>query len=36
MFELMHQGKMNGFICQGFNPLAAVPNKKKLSEAWPS
>jgi formate dehydrogenase major subunit len=31
MFELMHQGKMNGFICQGFNPLAAVPNKKKLS-----
>jgi len=31
MFELMHQGKMNGFLCQGFNPLAAVPNKKKLS-----
>ena len=31
MFERMHQGKMNGFICQGFNPLAAVPNKKKLS-----
>ncbi len=31
MFELMHQGKMNGFICQGFNPLAAVPNKSKLS-----
>jgi formate dehydrogenase-N alpha subunit len=34
MFELMHQGKMNGFICQGFNPLAAVPNKKKLSAAF--
>jgi formate dehydrogenase major subunit len=33
MFERMHQGKMNGFICQGFNPLAAVPNKKKLSSA---
>lgn len=33
MFERMHQGKMNGFICQGFNPLAAVPNKKKLSAA---
>jgi len=32
MFERMHQGKMNGFICQGFNPLAAVPNKKKLSQ----
>jgi len=34
IFELMHQGKMNGFICQGFNPLAAVPNKKKLSAAF--
>lgn len=33
MFELMHQGKMNGFLVQGFNPLAAVPNKKKLSAA---
>lgn len=32
MFERMHQGKMNGFIVQGFNPLAAVPNKKKLSQ----
>ncbi len=31
MFERMHNGRMNGFICQGFNPLAAVPNKKKLS-----
>ena len=31
MFELMFQGKMNGFICQGFNPLAALPNKKKVS-----
>ena len=33
MFELMHQGKMNGFITQGFNPLATVPNKNKLSAA---
>jgi anaerobic selenocysteine-containing dehydrogenase len=33
MFERMHQGKMNGFIVSGFNPLAAVPNKKKLSAA---
>lgn len=32
-FELMHQGKMNGFICQGFNPLAAAPNKAKLNES---
>jgi formate dehydrogenase major subunit len=30
-FELMSQGKMTGFICQGFNPLAAAPNKAKLN-----
>lgn len=30
MMDLMFQGKMNGFICQGFNPLAAVPHKKRL------
>src|SRR5205807_245578 len=30
-FELMSQGKMNGFICQGFNPLAAAPNKTKMT-----
>jgi anaerobic selenocysteine-containing dehydrogenase len=29
IFERMHQGKMNGFVCQGFNPLASVANKKK-------
>lgn len=33
MFERMHNGKMNGFVCQGFNPLASVPNKKKQSAA---
>jgi formate dehydrogenase-N alpha subunit len=33
IFERMHQGKVNGFLCQGFNPLAAMPNKKKLSAA---
>jgi len=32
-FELMHQGKMNGYFCQGFNPLGSVPNKKKMTEA---
>jgi formate dehydrogenase major subunit len=32
-FELMHQGKINGYICQGFNPLAAAPNKGKLNAA---
>jgi formate dehydrogenase major subunit len=33
IFELMHQGKMNGFICQGFNPLAAVSCVKKVRES---
>ncbi len=32
-FELMHQGKMNLYFCQGFNPLLAFPNRKKLTEA---
>ena len=30
-FELMYQGKMNGYFCQGFNPLASIPNKAKLT-----
>ena len=29
-FELMNQGKMNGYICQGFNPVGSFPNKKKV------
>ena len=29
----MNQGKMNGYICQGFNPLAAAPNKAKMNAA---
>src|SRR5581483_2408057 len=32
-FELMHQGKMNGYICQGFNPLLSAPNRGKLQAA---
>jgi formate dehydrogenase major subunit len=32
-FELMHLGKMNGYFCQGFNPLLAFPNRKKLTAA---
>jgi formate dehydrogenase major subunit len=32
-FELMSQGKMNGYICQGFNPLQSFPNKKKIRAA---
>jgi formate dehydrogenase major subunit len=34
MFERMYQGQMNGFFCQGFNPLAAVCNFKKVSTAF--
>lgn len=30
VFELMAAGKMNGYMCQGFNPLAAAPNKAKI------
>jgi formate dehydrogenase major subunit len=33
IFERMYQGRINGFIAQGFNPLAALPNKKKVSAA---
>ncbi len=32
-FDMMHQGKVNGYICQGFNPLWSVPNKAKLKAA---
>ncbi len=32
-FDLMYQGKINGYICQGFNPLASVPDKGKLIAA---
>jgi formate dehydrogenase major subunit len=31
--ELMYQGKMNGYIAQGFNPLAAAPSKPKTLTA---
>jgi formate dehydrogenase-N alpha subunit len=33
VFELMHQGKMNGYIAQGFNPLNSFPNKAKVGAA---
>ena len=33
VFDDMYQGKMNGYICQGFNALAAFPNKAKLGTA---
>ena len=33
VFDLMDQGKMNGYLAQGFNPLAAAPNKAKMTAA---
>jgi formate dehydrogenase major subunit len=32
-FETMANGGINGYICQGFNPLQAFPNKAKIREA---
>ncbi len=31
MFELMGQGRVNGYICQGFNPLLAFPDRGKCT-----
>ncbi len=33
VLELMNQGKMTGYIAQGFNPLAAAPAKFKWDQA---
>ena len=30
VMHLMSQGKVNGYVCQGFNPLASFPNKAML------
>jgi len=32
-FELMFEGKMNGYVCQGFNPLLSFPNRQKVTAA---
>jgi formate dehydrogenase major subunit len=32
-FEMMHQGKVTGYFCQGFNPLLAFPNRQKIVES---
>lgn len=32
-FEMMSQGEVNGYICQGFNPIASFPNKNKVVAA---
>ena len=31
--QLMHEGKMNGYFCQGFNPLLSAPNRRKITTA---
>jgi formate dehydrogenase major subunit len=33
VFEDMHQGKLNGYVCQGFNPVGSFPNKAKVIES---
>ncbi len=32
VMDLMHQGKVNGFIVQGFNPLTSFPDSRKTAE----
>ena len=31
--ELMHNGQMNGYFCQGFNPLMSAPDRGKVTAA---
>jgi formate dehydrogenase major subunit len=31
--DLMHKGRMNGYLCQGFNPLQSAPNREKTRQA---
>lgn len=33
MFELMNDGKVNLYFCQGFNPMLAFPNRGKITSA---
>ena len=33
VFDMMYEGKINGYFCQGFNPIGAFPNKAKVSAA---
>ena len=32
-FEMMSNGEMNGYICQGFNPMQAFPDRGKTGRA---
>ena len=31
IMDLMYQGKVNGYFCQGFNPLLSAPNRGKIT-----
>ncbi len=33
VFDMMNKGEMNGYFCQGFNPVASFPNKNKSISA---
>jgi formate dehydrogenase major subunit len=33
IFELMNEGKVNGYFCQGFNPILSFPNRGKITSA---
>ncbi len=33
VFDMMYKGEVNGYFCQGFNPVASFPNKNKSIEA---
>lgn len=33
IFDMMHQGKVNGYFCQGFNPLLSLANRGKVAES---
>ena len=33
-FELATQGKINGYVIQGFNPLMTFPNRAKMTDAF--
>ncbi|PSW51975.1 formate dehydrogenase-N subunit alpha [Photobacterium leiognathi subsp. mandapamensis] len=33
VFDMMKKGEMNGYICQGFNPVGSMSNKQKSLDA---
>ncbi|KHO63483.1 formate dehydrogenase [Pseudomonas flexibilis] len=33
VFDMMYEGQINGYFCQGFNPIGSFPNKAKVSAA---